>query len=107
MDVPMQAHFISYPLPAEAVLFDRVDAYNEWLVAISYLLAVLGSYLALNLLFMAHQSHGRKRVLGTLVGAVVMATGIWSMHYTGMLAAQTTMNHAYSLPLVVLSCVVA
>ncbi len=70
------------PFPTE-VLPAR---YDPVVVALSILVAVLASYTALDL---ARRLHGQDRsaaAVWTLGGAFVMGSGIWSMHFIGMLA---------------------
>jgi NO-binding membrane sensor protein with MHYT domain len=69
-------------------------SYDYRLVALSVLIAVLASYTALDLAARVTAAHGRIRFAWLFGGAVAMGTGIWSMHYIGMLA--------FSLPIPVL-----
>jgi NO-binding membrane sensor protein with MHYT domain/two-component sensor histidine kinase len=60
--------------------------YNSWLVGLSIIVAMVVAYTALKLaarVAEAERSGGRLWLLG---GAVAMGTGIWSMHFIGMLA---------------------
>ena len=63
--------------------------YNPWLVALSFIIAAAGSYVALRL---APPWAGRMdadeglRVRGVLPSAVALGVTIWSMHFTGMAA---------------------
>ena len=60
--------------------------YNSWLVGLSIVVAMVVAYTALKLaarVAEAGRSGGRLWLLG---GAVAMGTGIWSMHFIGMLA---------------------
>src|SRR5687767_2614872 len=60
--------------------------YNSWLVTLSIIVAMAVSYTALKLaarVAEAERGGGRLWLLG---GAVAMGTGIWSMHFIGMLA---------------------
>jgi PAS domain S-box-containing protein len=68
--------------------------YDYRLVALSVLIAVLASYAALDLAARVTAAHGRMRFAWLFGGAAAMGTGIWSMHYIGMLA--------FSLPIPVL-----
>src|SRR5580700_7240237 len=63
-----------------------IGSYNHSLVAFSLLIAIVSSYAALDLAGRVTASHGWIRVFWLLGGAVAMGTGIWSMHYIGMLA---------------------
>jgi NO-binding membrane sensor protein with MHYT domain len=60
--------------------------YNSWLVGLSIIVAMVVAYTALKLaarVAEAGRSGGRLWLIG---GAVAMGTGIWSMHFIGMLA---------------------
>ena len=63
-------------------------SHEPWLVLLSLLVAVQGSYVGLWLARNFHEADGfRRRAL--LAGAsLTLATGVWSMHFVGMLAAQ-------------------
>lgn len=63
------------------------SSYNFWLVAISFLVAALASYTALDLtgrIFML--ASVRLRRAWRLGGAAALGVGIWSMHFIAMLA---------------------
>jgi PAS domain S-box-containing protein len=82
--------------------------FNPFLVTISILVAILASYVALNLAHSVVQTQGRARALWLACGALAMGFGIWSMHFVGMLAFEMPgMAMAYDLPLMVLSVAVA
>jgi PAS domain S-box-containing protein len=61
-------------------------SYDYRLVALSVLIAVLASYAALDLAARVTAAHGGMRFAWLFGGAAAMGTGIWSMHYIGMLA---------------------
>jgi NO-binding membrane sensor protein with MHYT domain len=63
------------------------SSYNFWLVAISFAVAVLASYTALDLtgrIFLL--ASARLRHAWRLGGATALGVGIWSMHFVAMLA---------------------
>lgn len=60
--------------------------YNPYLVIISALIAVLASYAALELAGRVVTSQGGDRKVWLVGGAIAMGTGIWSMHFLGMMA---------------------
>jgi PAS domain S-box-containing protein len=80
-----------------------IDSYNYWLVALSVLIAMCASYAALDLAGRVTATVGRTRTVWLLGGAVAMGTGIWSMHYIGMLAFMLPVPVAYHWPTVLLS----
>src|SRR5580700_9410244 len=84
-----------------------IGSYNHSLVAFSVLIAIVSSYAALDLAGRVTASHGWIRVFWLLGGAVAMGTGIWSMHYIGMLAFVLPVPMAYHWPTVLLSLLAA
>ena len=80
-----------------------IDSYNYWLVALSVLIAMFASYAALDLAGRVTATVGWTRAAWLLGGAVAMGTGIWSMHYIGMLAFILPVPVAYHWPTVLLS----
>ncbi|AXL49981.1 diguanylate phosphodiesterase [Paraburkholderia caffeinilytica] len=63
------------------------SSYNFWLVAISFAVAALASYTALDLtgrIFLL--ASARQRHAWRLGGAAALGVGIWSMHFVAMLA---------------------
>ncbi|HEY2912233.1 MAG TPA: MHYT domain-containing protein, partial [Candidatus Angelobacter sp.] len=63
-----------------------VATYDFRLVALSVVIAICASYVALDLAGRVNQARNNARVAWLIGGAIAMGTGIWSMHYTGMLA---------------------
>ena len=84
-----------------------IGSYNYALVALSVLIAMFASYAALDLAGRVTASGGWTRVVWLLGGAGAMGTGIWSMHYIGMLAFILPIPVAYHWPTVLLSCFAA
>src|ERR1700680_1054225 len=82
-------------------------SYDYRLVALSVLIAVLASYAALDLAARVTAAHGRIQFAWLLGGAAAMGTGIWSMHYIGMLAFSLPIPVLYDWPTVLLSLVAA
>ncbi len=82
--------------------------YSPLLVVLSVFVAIFASYVALNLGHSVTQSKGKAHALWLTCGALAMGTGIWSMHFVGMLAFEMPgMEMAYDVPLMILSVVVA
>lgn len=81
--------------------------HNLWLVALSVIIAILASYTALDLAGRVAATWGRARWGWLIGGAIVMGTGIWSMHFVAMLAFQLPIPVAYNVALVVLSWLAA
>src|SRR5258705_4690413 len=80
-----------------------IGSYDYALVALSVLIAMLASYAALDLASRVTASGGWTRWAWLLGGAAAMGTGIWSMHYIGMLAFVLPVPVAYHWPTVLLS----
>ena len=84
-----------------------IGSYNYPLVALSVLIAMFASYAALDLAGRVTAAGGWTRVVWLLGGAGAMGTGIWSMHYIGMLAFILPIPVAYHWPTVLLSLLAA
>jgi PAS domain S-box-containing protein len=80
-----------------------IGSYNYGLVALSVLIAIFASYAALDLAGRVTAARGWTRAVWLLGGAGAMGTGIWSMHYIGMLAFILPIPVAYHWPTVLLS----
>ena len=85
---------------ASAVQAGMVDvSWDPRLVALSYLVAVFASYAALDLAgVVSLVRQGPGRVAWLFFGAVAMGLGIWSMHFTGMLAFDMGVPVSYDVP---------
>jgi NO-binding membrane sensor protein with MHYT domain len=82
--------------------------YNPWLVAFSIIVAVYVSYTALNLAArMARNADSDLANLWLAGGAVAMGSGIWSMHFIGMLAFSLPIALSYDVFLTAGSLVIA
>ena len=80
-----------------------IGSYNYALVALSVFIAIFASYDALDLAGRVTAAGGWTRAAWLLGGAGAMGTGIWSMHYIGMLAFILPIPVAYHWPTVLLS----
>src|SRR5258708_836117 len=81
--------------------------YDYRLVALSVLIAIFASYAALDLAGRVTATRDQARSAWLIGGAIAMGTGIWSMHYTGMLAFRLPMRVYYHVPTVLLSLLAA
>ncbi|MFJ5444936.1 PAS domain S-box protein [Methylobacillus methanolivorans] len=78
--------------------------YDLWMVALSILVAITSSIIALQLSRMSlAQSSTLGKKLIVLAGAVALGAGIWSMHFIGMMAYQLCFQIRYSPGLTILS----
>src|SRR6201982_2866523 len=84
-----------------------IGSENHALVALSVLIAIFASYAALVLAGRVTAAGGWIRAVWLLGGASAMGTGIWSMHYIGMLAFILPIPVAYHWPTVLLSLLAA
>src|SRR5712691_4339341 len=85
-----------------------VGTYDTWLVILSIVVAVLASYVALDLASRIAASIGSKAEHYWLAGgALSMGTGIWSMHSIGMLAFRLPIPMSYDIPVTMLSLLIA
>src|SRR5215471_9774335 len=82
-------------------------SYSYSLVALSFLIAGTASYAAFNLADRIAMYRDRKGHVWLAGGATAMGIGIWSMHYSGMLALSLPVVVTYHLPTVALSLLAA
>ena len=81
--------------------------YDLGLVAVSIVIAIMASYVALDLAERLRSGRSRARAAWWIGGSVAMGVGIWSMHFVGMLAFHLQMSVEYDAPLVLMSLLVA
>ena len=81
--------------------------YSPALVALSFVIAMMASYVALDLAGRLTAARGRAVYFWLAGGALAMGTGIWSMHFIGMLALHMPIPMAYDLPTTFASMVIA
>lgn len=80
--------------------------YNVWIVVLSFALAATGAYSALNLISQVSRSSGNVRRLWLISGACVLGSGIWAIHYVGIMASQFPFEVTYDPGRAVLSLLV-
>jgi diguanylate cyclase (GGDEF)-like protein len=81
--------------------------YDLKLVILSVVVAALASYTALDLAGRVSSTRGTNSLRWLLGGAFSMGTGIWSMHFIGMLAFRLPIPMAYDIPINILSWLLA
>jgi two-component system sensor histidine kinase/response regulator len=81
--------------------------YDYPMVVVSVCIAMLSAYAALDLAERVTHAKGSARTLWLGCGATAMGTGIWSMHYIGMLAFRLPVVVRYHWPTVLLSLLAA
>lgn len=84
-----------------------VGSYDDVLVALSVVIAIMSAYAALDLARRVTFARGWSRILWLTGGAIAMGFGIWSMHYMGMLAFRLPVPVQYDWPTVMLSLIAA
>ncbi len=82
------------PLPAGEI---AQTSFEFSLVALSYCIAVVGSFVALTAAQRIRLSGRLSWVNVLCAGAALGGIGVWAMHFTGMLALQLGMGSAYSM----------
>jgi NO-binding membrane sensor protein with MHYT domain/two-component sensor histidine kinase len=72
--------------------------YNGWIVLLSVVIAVVGSYVALELASRVAAPHEHRSSRYWLIGAAIaFGAGIWSMHFVGMLAYRLPIPVSYDV----------
>src|SRR5271163_2234217 len=92
-------------------MFENLNAlprsYDDRLVGLSIVIAILAAHTALDLAGRTAAATGRARAAWLCGGAIAMGFGIWSMHYVGMLALNLPVPILYDLPTVFASLLAA
>lgn len=78
-------------------------SYNPYIVALSIVIAVLASYSALIIVGKVSYSEGKARIFWLAAGSIVMGSGVWSMHFVGMLSFHMGMKMHYDMSLTLTS----
>ena len=81
--------------------------HNAWAVAASVLIATLAAYVSLDLARRVRQADGRLHALWWVAGSTTMGTGIWSMHFVGMLGFSLPIDLGFTVWLTLASWVAA
>lgn len=86
-----------------------IGTYDMWLVLLSYLVSVLGSFTALELAgHVLEEKKNFKRMLWIIVGGIALGGGgVWAMHFIAILAFKLPIVVTYDVTLTVVSLVVA
>lgn len=82
-------------------------SYSLSLVLLSFVIATVASYSALDLAGRIREGKGKLRLIWLVCGALSMGIGIWSMHFVGMLAYSFPVPVYYHYEPVILSVVFA
>jgi NO-binding membrane sensor protein with MHYT domain len=83
--------------------------YDHWLILLSIIVAIIASFVALDLVSSLVPSRRRKenKKYWLAGGAVALGTGIWSMHFIGILAFRLPIEVLYDIRFTVFSMLVA
>lgn len=80
-----------------------VGHHNYWLVLLSVIVSITASYVALEAVSRVTEQRQRGTGWSWLVGAAAaLGTGIWSMHFIGVLGFELPTHVSYDLPLTLL-----
>ncbi len=82
-------------------------SYNYGLVALSWVVAVLAAYTAIELTRVVAQRKGRAAIAWLIAGSLALGVGIWTMHFVGMLAFRIRVPFSYDWLMIALSMVIA
>ena len=83
-------------------------SYDPFLVAVSYLAAVIAAYAAFNLADrISNSEYSVSKRLWISAGSIAMGSGVWAMHFIGMLAFQMPMPVSYDLMRTLISMIPA
>lgn len=83
------------------------SSYDPWLVAASFLIASFASYVALDLAKRVRADDGSVQRSWWVGGSIAMGTGIWCMHFVGMLAFSLPIALGYTYVLTATSWLAA
>ena len=81
--------------------------YDLWIVTLSYVVAVIASYVALDMASRVSGSSGARGRYWFIGGSLAMGAGIWSMHFVGMLAFSLPIPVPYDVGITLLSLLFA
>lgn len=86
-----------------------IGTYDMWLVLLSYVVSVLGSFTALEMAgYVLEEKRKLKRLLWIVVAATALGGGgVWAMHFIAMLAFKLPIAVSYDITLTALSLVAA
>ena len=97
----LDGFFLSHASPAQ-LLEGHSDA---GLVVLSVLIAIVSAAVCLRLASVAQATTGPTQQAALLAGSLVLGSGIWAMHFVGMLAFDLCLTVNYDLTLTLISMV--
>ncbi len=98
----LESIFSAFIIPKDSEML--IGHYNYWLVTLSLVIAIFASWMAFKAAsFTRTQSHFWARQLVLASGSLALGSGIWSMHFIGMLAFDIHMAMHYDVVLTIIS----
>ncbi len=94
-------------MPGELGVLIHTMSHDGPLALLSFVVALFASYTALDMGSRLRRATGRTRTPWLIGSAVVLGSGIWSMHFLAMLAFRPGVPVAYDFHLTALSLVIA
>jgi len=94
-------------MKGENAFITLTSTYDMRLVVLSYLVASVASFTALDLAGRVTSSKGGTRTLWLVGGAIAMGVGIWSMHFIAALAFILPIPVSYDVPMTLISMIPA
>lgn len=86
---------------------NALDDYNLWIVALSYVVSVLGAFISLNVVEYVRSASGRVEIGWTLLASATFGgCAIWAMHFIGMLAYDPGILITYDVGITLISLVI-
>jgi len=86
---------------------NTLDDYDLWVVALSYVVSVLGAFISLNVVEYVRSASGRIEMGWTLLASITFGgCAIWAMHFIGMLAYDPGALITYDVGLTLISLVI-
>ena len=84
-----------------------MSSYDQLLVTVSFIVAILASYTALDMAGRVATSSGKVAHVWLVGGGIAMGIGIWAMHFIGMLAMSLPVVMSYNALLTGVSMLIA
>ena len=93
-----------FDVPSDSLL--TTGDYNLWLVSLSLIVAVLASFMGLQIAdFAAKNPNSNRKHLAIFAGAIALGGGVWSMHFIGMTAFILCTPVNYDLTITIVSVI--
>lgn len=80
-----------------------ISTYNPWLVFVSIVIAILSSFMGFQVAKQAQDVTPLRKNVLLLIGSFAFGSGVWAMHFIGMLALELCTDVSYSVGLTLLS----